>query len=102
MNGFGTGNFLHFLVLMGIIYLIFYFLLIRPQAKKQKQHREMLQNLKKGDRVVTSGGLHGMVTKVKDEVAVLQVAENVRIEVSKNAITNLRGQGEKATREISS
>ncbi len=102
MNGFGTGNFLHFLVLMGIIYLIFYFLLIRPQSKKQKQHREMLHNLKKGDRVVTSGGIHGTVTKVKDEVAVLQVAENVRIEVSKNAITNLRGQGEKTTREISS
>lgn len=98
MNGLGSNNFLHFLVLMGVIYLIFYFLLIRPQAKKQKQLREILQNLKKGDRVVTSGGIHGIVTKVKDEVIVLQVAENVRIEVTKNAIASLKGQEEKATK----
>ncbi len=87
-------NLLHFMVLMAVIYLIFYFLLIRPQSKKQKQHEEMLNNLRKGDRVITSGGIYGIVSRVKDEVVVLQVAENVRIDVAKSAITTLKERGE--------
>ena len=101
MNGSGTG-FMHFLVLMGIIILIYYFLLIRPQVNKQKQQRDLLQSLKKGDKVVTSGGIHGVITKVKNGVVVLQVAENVRIEVTKSAVTSLKSREEQPSREIPS
>ncbi|MBI2877860.1 MAG: preprotein translocase subunit YajC [Candidatus Tectomicrobia bacterium] len=94
MTGSGMSNLLHFMVLMAVIYLIFYFLLIRPQSKKQKQHEEMLNNLRKGDRVITSGGIYGTVSRVKDEVVVLQVAENVRIDVAKSAIATLKERGE--------
>lgn len=85
---------LHFMVLMAVIYLIFYFLLIRPQSKKQKQQQEMLNGLRKGDKVITSGGIYGTISKVREEVVVLQVAENVKIEVARSAIATLKERGE--------
>lgn len=94
MTGPGMSNLLQFVVLMAIIYLIFYFLLIRPQSTKQKQHQEMLKGLRKGDKVITSGGIYGIVSKVRDEVVVLLVAENVKIEVAKSAIATLKERGE--------
>lgn len=94
MTGSGTSNLLHFMVLMAVIYLIFYFLLIRPQSKKQKEQQEMLNSLRKGDKVITSGGIYGIISKVRDEVVVLQVAENVKIEVAKTAIATMKGRGE--------
>lgn len=69
-----------------LIFFIFYFLLIRPQQKKQKQHIEMLKNLKKNDEVVTNGGIHGTIVNVKDTSFVLRVDDNVKIEVEKSAI----------------
>ena len=74
-----------------LIVLIFYLLVLLPQIKKQKRHREMMNSLKKGDKVITTGGIHGIVSKVKDDIAVLQIAENVRIEVSKSAIAQRTG-----------
>ena len=74
-----------------LIVLIFYLLVFLPQIKKQKRHREMMNSLKKGDKVITTGGIHGIVSKVKDDIAVLQIAENVRIEVSKSAIAQRTG-----------
>lgn len=94
MTGSGMSNLLHFMVLMAVIYLIFYFLLIRPQSKKQKQHQDMLNNLRKGDKVITSGGIYGIVSKVREDVVVLQVAENVKIEVAKSGIATLKERGE--------
>jgi preprotein translocase subunit YajC len=70
-----------------LIFVIFYFLLIRPQQKKQKDHQKMLESIKKGDRVVTSGGVYGTVIGVKDNVVVLKIAEDVKVEFSKAAIS---------------
>lgn len=83
--------FVNFLPLILII-LIFYLLVFLPQIRKQKRHREMLNSLRKGDKVVTSGGIHGIVFKVKDEIVVLQVADNLKIDVSKSAIATRRGE----------
>jgi preprotein translocase subunit YajC len=70
-----------------LIFVIFYFLLIRPQQKKQKTHQKMLESVKKGDKVVTSGGVYGTVVGVKENVVVLKIAENVKVEFSKAAIS---------------
>lgn len=72
------------------IFAIFYFLLIRPQQKKQKEHEKMVSELKKNDEVVTNGGIHGTVINVKDTTLILKVDENVKIEVNKNAIAYLK------------
>jgi preprotein translocase subunit YajC len=83
----GSGNLLFTLLPFVLIFAIFYFLVIRPQAKRQKETVKMLDSLKQGDRVVTSGGLFGTVAGVKDNVVVLKVADQVRVEVAKSAIT---------------
>lgn len=75
-----------------IIFLIFYMLLIRPQAKRQKEHAAMLNALKKGDEVLTQGGIFGVVVGTKDDVVVLKVAEDTKIEVLKQSITGMRGK----------
>ena len=75
------------LIMMVLIFIIFYFLLIRPQQIKQKKHREMLQNLERGDEVVTNGGIHGTIVRIKEDVVTLKVAEKMEIQVSKSAVS---------------
>jgi preprotein translocase subunit YajC len=69
-----------------LIFVIFYFLLIRPQQKRQKEHRNMVESLKKGDQVVTAGGIHGTVTSVAENLATVEIAQNVKIKVTKSSI----------------
>ncbi len=69
-----------------LIFVIFYFLLIRPQQKKAKEHQVYLSNLKKGDNVVTTGGLHGQITGLTDTVVTLEIADNLRVKVSRQHI----------------
>jgi preprotein translocase subunit YajC len=69
-----------------LMFVIFYFLLIRPQQKRAKEHQEMVNNLKKGDKVVTSGGIHGVVAKVEDADVQLEIAEKIRIKVTRTNI----------------
>jgi preprotein translocase subunit YajC len=73
---------------------IFYFLLIRPQQKKQKEHKAMLDSLQKGDNVVTSGGLHGKVTGMTPEVVTLEIADRVRVKVGRPYIAAVVSKGE--------
>ena len=73
-----------------IIFIIFYFLLIRPQKKAQDEHRDMVSKLKKNDEVITNGGIHGTITNVKDNSVVLKVDDNVKIEVQKSAVATLK------------
>ena len=73
---------------------IFYFLLIRPQQKKQKEHKAMLESLQKGDSVITSGGLHGKVTGITPEVVTLEIAEKVRVRVGRAYIASVLAKGE--------
>ena len=72
-----------------LILVVFYFLLIRPQQRKQKTHQLMIENLDKGDRIVTAGGLYGTVVAVKEDRFVLKIAENVKIELIKNQVAHL-------------
>jgi preprotein translocase subunit YajC len=81
----GGGGIVSFIPLI-LIFVIFYFLLIRPQQKKAKEHQAFLANLKKGDGVVTSGGLHGEITGLTDTVVTLEVADNLRLKVSRQHI----------------
>jgi preprotein translocase subunit YajC len=84
-GGAGGGD-ISFIIMMAVVFAIFYFLLIRPQQQKQKEHKEMLANLNHGDMVMTSGGIHGKVTALTDTVVTLEVAEKVRIKVSRSFI----------------
>ena len=83
--GQGAGGFSGFIPLI-LMFVIFYFLLIRPQQKKTKQHREMVANLNKGDRIITSGGIHGEITGLTEKVVTLEIADNLRIKVSRQYI----------------
>jgi preprotein translocase subunit YajC len=88
-EGAGGGNpIMTFLPFVAII-AIFYFLIIRPQNKKQKETQKMLSALKKGDRVVTIGGIHGTIQKVKEQSVVLKVDENTSIEFNRSAISGV-------------
>ena len=84
----GPGQMLSFLPLV-LIFVIFYFLLIRPQQKKAKQHQAMLGKLKKNDEVMTSGGIYGRVMSLADNVVTLEVAPNVRIRVNRPQISTV-------------
>ena len=70
------------------MFAIFYFLLIRPQQKRAKQHKEMIDALKSGDQVVTAGGIHGKVVAVLDKVVTLEVAAGVRLKVNRSSIAS--------------
>lgn len=94
-QGGPAGIFTSFLPLI-IIMFIFYFLLIRPQQKQKKIHNELLSKLKKGDKVITSGGIHGVVVGINDKesIVVLRIDENVKVEVSRAAISTVKGTEE--------
>lgn len=72
------------------IFVIFYFLLIRPQKSKEKEHQKLLASLNKNDEVVTSGGIHGTIVNVKEKTVVLRIDENVKMEVEKNCIAYVK------------
>jgi preprotein translocase subunit YajC len=74
------------LILMAVMVGIFYFLLIRPQQKKAKEHKALLDNLKKGDRVITGGGIIGTVVNIDDQIVNLEIADKVRIEMARPSI----------------
>ncbi|MFA7345198.1 MAG: preprotein translocase subunit YajC [Terrimicrobiaceae bacterium] len=71
------------------IFIIFYFLLIRPQQKKQKEHEKLVQAVKTGDQVVTSAGIHGTVSNVKDKTVIIKIADNVKVEFDRAAIASV-------------
>ncbi|MEZ5540498.1 MAG: preprotein translocase subunit YajC [Pseudomonadota bacterium] len=75
------------------IFVVFYFLLIRPQAKKAKEHKQMVEALAKGDEVVTNGGLLGRVSKVGDNFVELDITEGVTVKVQRQAVANLMPKG---------
>lgn len=78
------------------IFVVFYFFLIRPQQKRMKQHREMVSNVKRGDTVVTSGGLIGKVTRVEDTEVQVEIANGVHVQVVKSTLADVRTKGEPA------
>lgn len=91
--GGGMGGIEAFLPLI-LIFVVFYFLLIRPQQKRMKQHKEMLGNIRRGDRIVTNGGLIGQVTKVQDNELQVEIAEGVKVKVLRDMVGNVLAKTE--------
>jgi preprotein translocase subunit YajC len=87
------GGMLNFVILMGLFFAIFYFMLIRPQSKRAKEHRAMLAALAVGDEVVTGGGILGKVTEVGDNFITVEVADGVRLKVQKGQVSALMPKG---------
>ncbi len=92
-GGAGGGGLGAFLPLI-IIFAIFYFLLIRPQQRKAKQHKQVLADLRKGDKVVSSGGLHGLITGMSDDVLTVEISPKVRVKISRGSIAGVVGRPE--------
>ncbi|MDR0692828.1 MAG: preprotein translocase subunit YajC [Prevotellaceae bacterium] len=82
----GGGGSLNFLLMMGLIFVVMYFFMIRPQQKRQKELRKFREELKKGDRVVTSGGIYGVIVELKDNYAIVEVDTNVKLRFDKSTI----------------
>jgi preprotein translocase subunit YajC len=85
------------LIVMPLIILVFYFLVMRPQNKKQKEAKKMLEGIRKGDRIVTIGGLRGTVVSVKDDAVILKVDDNTKLEYSKSAVATVLKREDEAT-----
>lgn len=77
------------IIMMALMVAMFYFLIIRPQSKKAKEHQKMIEAVKSGDKVVIAGGIHGIISNIKDSVAVVRIAEGVKIEVDKSSIVSV-------------
>ena len=89
----GGGNLMSTLIMFGAIFLIFYFMIIRPQQKRAKEREKLLSNLEKGDKVVTSGGVHGIIAGIDEKTVLLAISENVKVKVERSAITSVISKG---------
>ena len=93
-QGGGSANLISTLIMFGAIFLIFYFMIIRPQQKRAKQREKMLSNMQKGDKVVTSGGLHGIIAGLDEKTVLLQVGDNVKLKFERSAIASVSSSKE--------
>ncbi len=87
-----TGSLMSFLPLI-VIFAVFYFMLIRPQMKRAKEHKQLVSGLGKGDEVITNGGLLGKITDVSDSFVTLELADNLRIKLQRQAVANIMPKG---------
>jgi preprotein translocase subunit YajC len=85
----GPGSGFGFFVPFIFIFIIMYFVMFRPQKKRQEQQQKLIASLKTGDRVITNGGIHGLISNVKETTVIVKVADNVKIEMEKSAVTNV-------------
>jgi preprotein translocase subunit YajC len=88
-GGEGGGSLISTLIMFGAIFLIFYFMIIRPQQKRAKEKANLLANLEKGDKVVTNGGIYGVISGLEEKTALLQISDNVKIKIDRSAITTV-------------
>jgi preprotein translocase subunit YajC len=87
----GLGGMLVPMIAMGVI---FYFLLIRPQQKKQKEQQALINSAKTGDKIITSAGIHGLISNVKETTVIVKIADNVKVEIEKSAILTVTKRSE--------
>jgi preprotein translocase subunit YajC len=92
-NGAQTGSPVGSLFFMLVIFAVFYFMLIRPQAKRAKEHKKMTEALQKGDEVITNGGVLGKITGIADDYLTVQIADNVEVKVQRGAVATLLPKG---------
>jgi preprotein translocase subunit YajC len=83
-----------FFIMMGLLFVVFYFFIIRPQRKREDTRRTMIEAVKKGDRIVTVGGIHGTVLKVDDGSLLVEVDQNVKLRFDKNAVASVAAKAE--------
>lgn len=88
----GSGSFITALVPFILVFVIFYLLIIMPSRRKQKKHQEMVEQLKPGDKIVTSGGIHGTIMGVQQDKIEVKIAANTKIDVTKSAIAVIMGK----------
>lgn len=88
-QGGGSANLISTLIMFGAIFLIFYFMIIRPQQKRAKEREKMLSNMQKGDKVITSGGLHGTIAGIDEKTVLLQVGDNVKMKFERSAVASV-------------
>ena len=88
-GGEGGGNMMSTIIMFAAIFAIFYFMIIRPQQKRAKEREKLLGELKKGDKVVTSGGIHGSIAGLDDKTCLLDVGNNVKIKVERSAVASV-------------
>jgi preprotein translocase subunit YajC len=91
-NG-GGGSLYTTLIMFALIFFIFYFMILRPQQKRQKERQKMLDALKKGDKVVTAGGIHGTVVGLEDKTVLVQIAENTKVKLERGSVTSILREG---------
>ena len=89
-GGGGMGAFLP----MILIFLVLYFLILRPQARRQKEHQKMLGELNKGDRIVTTGGIHAVILKVNEKTIVVKAGDDLKLEIDRGAVARKLGGGD--------
>jgi preprotein translocase subunit YajC len=94
-GGGGGGSMYSTIIMFGAIFLIFYFMIIRPQQKRAKEREKLLSNLQKGDKVVTSAGLHGTIVNIDEKTVLLQVSDNVKLKYERSAIATIIPTGTK-------
>ena len=92
-GGSPIGTLLPFVLMFGVLY----FLILRPQIKKQKTQQKMIEELKKGDEIVTSGGIHGVIANIKDDTLSVKIAENVKVELTRSAVSRVKEEGGSST-----
>jgi preprotein translocase subunit YajC len=93
-QGQGQGSGMLMMGYMAIIFALFYFMMIRPQMKREKDRKKLIENIKSGDRVLFCGGMLGVVAQVKEQTFVVKIADNVKIEVARAAVVRVLGQDE--------
>ncbi len=96
-NGQGGGDIFGTVIMFALIIFIFYFLILRPQQKKQKQRQKLLDALKKGDKVITAGGIHGTVVGIEDKTVLVQVTDTVKLKIEKASVSVVNKVGEVET-----
>ncbi len=97
-NGGGSGSFFSTIIMFGVIIMIFYFMILRPQKKRQLERQKLLNSLKKGDKIVTSGGLHGTIAGLDEKTVLVQVSDNVKLKFERSSIGSVIREAESETK----
>lgn len=92
------GGIMSTVIMFGLIIGIFYFMILRPQQKRQKERQKLLDSVKKGDKIITAGGLHGQVAGLDEKTVLIQVAENVKLKFERSAVASVVKEGEPETK----
>ena len=88
-GGNAGGGMIQTLIFFGLIFVVFYFMILRPQQKRTKERQKMLESIKRGDKVVTSGGMHGKVVSIDEKSALIEVDDNVKLKFERTAIAGV-------------